>query len=476
MQLFLSHASEDKSSAVFQRALRRLHDRYCRTGDAHNEFTLWLDKPDQVPGMHLQKCVGRIQYSRDYRDEIRSALNRFDCCIIFFLSARALKKIRTGSSNAGELRWEVEQGFQRPDRFWGVVIDDTDPGELPAEFRHLQFCNLSDLDKTESHPAFDQLLEQIDSTVRTIRTVRPASAIAADLKARSRSESVDEALILRVDRTTQADSFERTLEGIKTFGGARPFIVSGPDDELPGKFLDRCWADASKALGGEPCAQHFIAWPKPASFRADYLRALSRHYFQHGAATEHQVAERIRCEKGVTAFWSRIYASQWNEHGARSVKEWLDLWTDLDRIGEGLLTLPLLCVSFEPAVKSWRNCPPTPLGQAPTNKFVLGELARVIGNSGKATDRCKAEIAPILTPFGRKEATDWLDELRSGVNRLAHLNELVADAEFEIPRLFPLTRNWLMFGRLEEKLVSMRMFKETMQRHFTKMDRPADIR
>jgi hypothetical protein len=460
MQLFISHASEDKASPVLQRALRRLHDRYCRASDPEQSVTLWIDTPERIPGQNF-KCLGRIRYGRDWRDEIESAVARGDACMLFFLSAASMRKLKAGRRDRGELFWELEQGLSNKHRFLGAMIDDTDPQGLPEELRFLQFCSLVGLDQTEDHRAFDLLIEQIDGVVQDMRAERRGDRIPAEAERRKRTKTLDETAIFRANRVAQSDLFEQALRSVTERKTPQPLVITGPADELPDKFLERCWSDASKVLGGEPCLAHPVAWPRSGDFVGEYKRALSRHFFGHASAKDEEIAKSLR-GGSVVALCSRVFASQWDENEPRRIGEWLNLWSGAAVGGAGAAVLPILCVSFEAARRQWADCPPTPPGQGTPNRTIWRELQRLAGEA----ELRRAGLAPILAPFGRTDAQNWLDDLKSTLREATE--HAVFDAiDTDLKQLFGTKRNWLRFGRLEETLVSMKMFKDSMRRHFS---------
>jgi hypothetical protein len=460
MQLFISHASEDKASPVFLRALRRLHDRYCHPTEPDQSVTLWIDQPERILGQNL-KCLGRIRYGRDWRDEIESAVARGDACMLFFLSQASMRKIQSGRQGRGELTWELQQGLRNKHRFLTATLDDSNPQELPEDIKFLQFCSLKGLDSTEDHKAFDQLVDQIDAVARDMRAERQRERVPVEADRRNQTAALDETAILRANRTAQSDLFERALRGVKEHKTPHPLIITGPADELPDKFLERCWSDATKVLNGEPCAAHHVAWPRVADFAGEYQRALSRHFFDHGYAKADEIAKCLR-GGGTVALCSRVFAAQWDEDEPRRIGAWLRMWADAGIGGAGASVLPVLCISFEAAGRQWSTCPPTPPGQRTPNKTIWRELQQLAGSEA---DRA-AGLAPILAPFGRADAQNWADDLRARLRNVVRRTDFLDAIDGDIQRMFAMKRNWLRFGRLEETLVSMKVFKDSMRRHF----------
>jgi hypothetical protein len=437
---FLSHRSSDK------RRLKKLVVRFLDAG-----IPLWIDVPEKVLVDSRVSHSAAIRYGAYWADEIEKAVLDGQSYVLFCWSKEAAKKFKASPNvNRGGLRWELEQGLIKR-RLVGVRLDNTPLDPLPDEAEAIHWADLSGLRPGEPNETFNRLLRDmqrmvVDGQAQAQRAKRAqAAARSAAFEVGTRAQDFDRAFVVyEADRN---DALVKVLDRLESADATthKPMIVAGPDDEAPDMFLERCWRSAHQATG-TPTATLRVEWPREAEFAEAYRRRLSFALFQRVSAPLQEIAATLGAEgrAGLTrAVISFVEAASWEKQEPARIKEWLAFWQELNALGAGSIkALPVLCVWMSGANKAWVRHPPTPRGQAVSNRTICAALTRF---------KSEAIVAGVLSPFDAEQARPWRENIRE---RLGSATPLALRTAHRFDTLFA--------GKGRKIRVSMKQFAEAM--------------
>lgn len=463
MHVFISHASEDKRSDRFRALVHKLYDVLYADERMPDELRvgLWIDRPQEVSTDPRLLACGRIPSGDTWQEAIEDALAHQDVCVLFCLSHASAAKLKgEGEVTTAGLEWELQQAQARR-RLVAVKIDDVSPVALPERYRKIQFLDLSQFSDADERHNFRFVVDDIKQKLG-LQAEAAETRLAAFVRRATQPKSLDHNIPYRADRHEQAKAFFATIYETQSRSATapRPLIVAGPEEEVPAQFLDRCFRESRRVLGGEPCDKRVLQWPDKGEFAPAYVEELSTYFFGHPRAPREEVVRSLRSIRKLTVFYSILLAKDWSAQEPERVASWIEEWARFDtEAGGGLRVVPLLCLQLGRCGETqWHECPPTPAGQLFENRAILSSLRNC---AARVDGRAQPLMPPLLAPLSRSDATTWLATVRDEAS--AEAGELLDRLEAVVDKLFKTHKRLWLWGADKENQVTMRRFATTIQ-------------
>lgn len=400
--VFISHANADKGR------IRPIVDRVIAEG--HKVF---LDKPEKCgySAEYIASHFYMIEYNGPWKDQIRKALKESSAVLVIW-SNNATDQPFIQDNWIRVWFQEIEHAISE-EKALHCKIDNFDVGKLPRHWRGLQFC---ELDLSQRDLLFKTRLDTL------VREINEAIQRLSDPKATSRAARAAVALPLLADRTMQKSQFMECLRSAAENGGAYPFIVTSPANELPDQFMDRLKMECAPPSGeGDLFLLKKLNWANlqktsnSSKFESDY-RTLLMGNFEIASRTEASTAQttddqRLAKElavRGLLTFVHRIHAQIWRRDEPERIRWLFDYWKRLATLEQKLQCVPVVLVSFKdsPPPHGGGRFPPGTSGGRVAHRDIVKALEKLVKDYGDNFIR----VAEPLGPIDRIEADSWRDD------------------------------------------------------------------
>ncbi len=401
--VFISHANADKGR------IRPIVDRIISQG--HKVF---LDRPAECEysDEEIARNIGFINYGGPWKSQLKKALKDSFVVLVIWSNKATEKSLFQGDMLRvwfQEISYAVIQ-----EKALHCKIDDLNLTKLPEDFREFQFC---DLDTTKQGQAvWNTHLDML------VRDINEAKQHLSDPRTKSKAARAKLALPLLADRDMQKSVFLDCLRRAAEKGGACPFIVTSPANELPDQFMDRLQIECIPPSGeGNLFLLKKLNWAilqkslNSSKFESDY-RTLLMGNFEIASRTEASTAQttddqRLAKElavRGLLTFVHRIHAQIWRRDEPERIRWLFDYWKRLATLEQKLQCVPVVLVSFKdsPPPHGIGRFPPGTSGGRVAHRDIVKALERLVNDYGDNFIR----VAEPLGPIDRIEADSWRDD------------------------------------------------------------------
>jgi hypothetical protein len=218
-----------------------------------------------------------------------------------------------------------------------------------------------------------------------------------------------------INRGRQESAIGDAITELGVSGGARAFIIAGPENECPDEFLDRLRRHSCPKLwNGHSWAQLNVDWPPDASaatFGRQYHRNLAWKLGHSATVEATGLAAALANQDATVAVVSQLAAAKWATDEPARVNAWLAFWRQLAASPARFSAVPILCVRMPTAEPGWSGCPKecSQIWRDAQRLAAVGSGLSMLSFLRK-TPASSPPIGapPLLGPVGSDDAAGWL--------------------------------------------------------------------
>lgn len=348
--VFISHCSRDKDR------IRHIVQALIAAGEK-----VWLDNPSAMNFSAAEIAshfIHRLHAGRPHQEEINEALKRARVVLGCF-SERYKDPEREAWRK--EIHHATVEG-----KLVCCRVDDIDPNSLPSEISAQQMPDLRvDMPTTDgSTKRLPRNEVQLDAAIKGL--VEDIRRMQQDVSSRAIADrGLDHAKVpYLINRENQEEIIGDAIRELDRARGIRAFLLMGPDNECPDKFIDRLtWHTCRDAIR-KSWHRTNLVWPADASpreFASMYQRRLAKELrvSESGKTQAKEIAKALAHKDAPVAVVSTITAREWRLAEPQRITAWLTWWKTLAADSPEFAAIPMLTVVLpEASPKQWRgDCP-----------------------------------------------------------------------------------------------------------------------